>query len=189
MLFNLLNKKKCEVCGTVTKEEFYIDNQIFGHEYSEITTNKSVKKYLCRGHLIEEFKKSFLTFPNNIIVFHPELKKVCKNLYSYYTLSDLKACSFNSAIINNSEKLLSKIKGKCSKCDSKAQILYFPKGVLTYHDYIPQIEDINFEDGKLYCLKHGLEPIISDLQFNKNIFNEGLYAPFRDSGVYVSTYL
>ncbi len=189
MLFNLFKKKKCKICGTMTKEEFYIDNKIFGNEHSEITSSKSVKKYLCRGHLIEEFKKSFLAFPKNMIVFHPELEMVCKNLYSYYTLSDLKACNFDNTIINNSEKLLSKIKGKCSRCDSEAQILYFSKGVLKYHNYIPQIENINFEDGKLYCSKHGLESIISDLQTNKSIFNEGLYAPFRDSGVYISTYL
>jgi hypothetical protein len=174
MVFGLFGKHECEICGMESKERLYIGTKL---------------KWFCRRHLIENFKNSFLAFPDKMVVFHPELQKVCKNLYPYYPVAEMSKFGFDEKCIESVEKLLGMINDKCSECSSKAQTLYFPIGALPYTYSNPLIQKIDPMTGGPLCLKHALEKIQIDLQSNPALFNEGLYAPYNGKGMYASTYL
>lgn len=168
------SKHKCEACGMEAKDRLYFGEKL---------------KWFCRDHLMENFSKSFLAFPDKMVIFHPEFEKVCKNLYSYYPISKMPQFNFDKSAIGNIERLLSFAGGECSECRSKAQVFYFPKGVLKYSSYNPMVENIDPVLGNALCLEHALAKIQADLRSNPVAFDEGLYVPYDGRGAYISTYL
>ena len=100
-------------------------------------------KWLCREHLMENFNKNFLAYPDKMVIFHPELEKVCKNLYSYYPVSKMSEFSFDKVSIKSIENLLGTITERCRECGSESRVLYFPKGAVKYESYNPLVEKIH----------------------------------------------
>lgn len=174
-LFRLFDTHRCKICGKGTKE--FLVNE------------KDEEKWFCREHLIKNFTDIFLSSSCRMVIFHPELEKISKTIYGYF--------SSDESLLNKEgnvriAELLSFIKGSCIYCQNEAKVLYFSKGFLDYSKgflgHTPCIEKVHSTSGELLCLKHSLDKIIPDLQLNKGDFDDGLYVPNTD-GVYVSAYL
>jgi hypothetical protein len=174
MFFGLFGKHRCKICDAETKDRLFIGEE---------------ERWLCRRHLIENFADVFLAYPDKMVIFHPEFEKVCKSLYSYYALKDLKSFNFDGKSIIKIEELLSFVNGKCSSCQKEANALYFPKGVLAYSYFNLQLEKVNPSSGELLCAEHALAKFQADLGSNPCAFDEGLHTPYNKIGIYVSTYL
>lgn len=174
-----LPPKKCKNCGQPARDIFILEGR------------KSEGTY-CRRHIIEKFVQSLSYFPFPMVVFHPEQeRKYCGTMYPYFALDDMVPLfSFQKTAEENVRKILLLIKGKCQICtDRKASIAYYPQGILTWDGSGPVLEKVT-SIPKLLCTSCALKHITPSLLANKQSYSDnGLFAPYKQSGVYVNTYL
>lgn len=186
MLFPQLTKfisklppKKCKICGQPARDIFILEGR------------KSEGTY-CRRHIIEKFTLFFSSFSFPMIVFHPEQeRRHCDTMYPYMALDEMMPFfSFQRGAVDNIRKILLLIKGKCQNCNNtKASIAYYPKGLLIWDGSGPVLEKVTSVP-KLLCSSCTLEIITPPLLANKQYYSDnGLFAPYKQSGVYVNTYL
>ncbi len=164
---------KCKICGKNAKD---ILEQFDG------------QNWFCRTHLIDLFARDFLAYTDRMLIFHPEFEKACKTLYGYYPLAEMDDFTFKKEIVLNIRTLLDYIAGHCSQCQNKAQVLYFPKGLLDYSGHKPHLEKVHPDSGESLCLNHALEKIRTDLESNPGVYSDGLFIPYAKAGMYFSNY-
>lgn len=181
-LRNLIPKptpKKCKVCSQPARDVFVIEG------------NKQEGIY-CRRHIIQKFEEAFQSFSFPMVVFHPEQeRKYCGTQYPYHALDEM-VPTFNFApeSVENIKRIINLIGGKCQSCkEQQAAVAYFAKGVLVWDGSGPVIDKVKTSPS-LLCQKCTLKRIAPALTANKEYYVEnGLFAPYKQSGVYVNTYL
>lgn len=171
--------KKCKVCGQPADDVFIVDG------------GKAEGIY-CRRHVMENFERAFKAFMYPFVVFHPEQERAgCATMYPYYALDEMvNKFHFEKQARDNVQRYIERISGKCNKCgENKAQVAYFRKGILTWAGSGPQLAKVNAVP-QLLCLECTLKQITPALAANKEHYSDnGLFAPYKQAGVYVNTYL
>jgi len=171
--------KKCKTCSQPAKDVFIVNG----------TKKEGI---YCRRHLIEKFHHAFLTFPYKMVVFHPEQEReYCGTMYPYYPVGEMVSrYRFGKNQEETIRKILSSISGKCQECrKQEAQVAYFAKGILQWDGSGPLLEKV-IGAPQLCCNECTLKMIEPALTANKEFFEDnGLFAPYKEEGVYVNTYL
>jgi len=172
-MFSELFGHKCKVCGKKAKD---------------VLNQSDNTSWFCREHIIDLFTKEFLAYKDRMLLFHPEFNKGYKAFYAYYPLAEMGNFGFKKEVVLNMEKLLDHITGHCEQCRNKAQVLYFPKGLLDYSGRNTHIERVHHRSGELLCINHAIEKIKTDLESNPGFYSEGLYTPYTKDGMYFLNY-
>jgi hypothetical protein len=178
-MFNLF-ARKCDICKKQGKDRYWIDGK---------------KKNLCRLHLIQEFKKDFVSSTKRLVVFYPDLEE--KNGCYFYRLSTLKDIDrFYSrkdnpqyGMIDFVQKNFNKINGKCKKCGYTADIAYFDKSSFkwfseSFLEYV-NIHDIQKEP-EILCKKCVIDKITYSIEKYKKNFDEPIILLLDEEGIVIS---
>jgi len=170
---------KCRVCSRLARDVLIVD----GGKKAGV---------FCRRHVIEKFQQAFESFALPMVVFHPEQdRKYCGTMYPYYALGEMVAkFGFDQEAMENVQRILGLIKGKCQRCGGKeATIAYFGRGVLRWGNSGPLLNEVRAEP-ELLCSSCGAEAVVPSLRVNKEFYTDnGLLVPYMESGVYINTYL
>ena len=166
-------KDTCQTCGKKSLDVLMKDG------------GKKTETY-CRQHLLDQFKFSFQQHPNKIVVFEFDEGR-CGLVYGYYPVSLMEKFNFQKQDIAKIKSLLLLIQGKCENCQNeKAGAAYFKKEDLPWDEGGPLMSQVTCQPG-LFCRKCALERLIPLLSGNKIFFKEGLYVPYKEEGVFIST--
>ncbi len=169
LLFLLARKaggpKKCEVCGTDTKE-YYTDANDKG-------------TYLCRNHLVERWKKDFISASAQMMVIEPDFENYPYG-YLYASPETLKKWQYSKAVVERVREILAAISGKnCATCGMGATIAFYKK-----EEYeVPNMEGLK-EPNSYLCTKCCAAIIEPRIRGAIKPIGEGLYAPRIEAGVY-----
>lgn len=170
----------CQICHTKTRE-YLISNEKGGRD---------IKTWLCRNHLISEFRRFFIVYPHKLLVCKPDEGWIsycyydCQNFLMYGSAgiehSDID-CRFSKSDQDAFIKIVGELSGKkCQSCDLEASVVY------TTNKHWQGEFDI---EKKYLCKNHAFDEIESLLISNSKFFRSGVYLPNNGDGVYVSEWL
>lgn len=179
-MFGLIFGHECEICKNKTRE--YLIS-------ADNNTGKNI--WLCREHLISEFKKYFIAYQSKMAICQPNDGWTS---YSFYTLEDFFSYgdsadnrpgnTINRFTQEDKDSLIKEFKDlstqKCEACFANANTVYFSE------------KHWDGEDEPMrnyYCNKHGFEKIESSLLHSSKAFNAGIYLPDNGDGLYISEWL
>lgn len=180
-MLNFLFGHECQICKNKTKE-YLIDVSGGGEE----------KTWLCRTHLISEFKKYFLAYPSKMVICQPDDGW---NSYSFYDLKNfmeygdvssgpdvhIKFDRFTKEGKNSLTSIIGDLSDKkCQGCFQNAEVVYLSEKHWN--------EKCDVEK-KYYCKLHGFETIENSLINNNKQYTSGIYLPNNGEGLYISEWI
>jgi len=106
---------RCSECGRPASDILVYDGQ---H-----------RRRYCREHMLEAFRKEFVGFRENMVVFYPSLEfKTGGFVYQYRVLEDVPEKYRDDRTGRMLANALDSIAGNCSKCGRAANVAYFGPG-------------------------------------------------------------
>lgn len=144
--------------------------------------------YLCREHLLERYSDLFLKNTFKVVMTEFTSDDKSKNpddaAFTYYPFSSHKEYNIGNPKIL--KQLLDSIDGNnCSKCGSKAKILFVNKedAVRTSDNYIIPSEEY-LTRGQYLCNKHALDNVIPALKSYPQpiVIEGGVWLPYKEDG-------
>lgn len=164
---------KCTICGNPGKDL--------------LNCGDRKMRRLCRIHLLEEFKRKFLEFGQNMVVLYPGLegRKQSYHKYLYCTKERLKKYNLDKLAGHLLEQGLRSISGKCKQCGAAGTIAYFGKGSFEWQGDFPLIENIT-QEPEIMCKKCTLDLILPSLRDFKGHFHIPLEIPINEEGIFLS---
>jgi len=172
----IAQKKSCRTCFKETVEMLVYEG--------------TRRDYYCRSHLIESFSRDFLHIPYKIVIFEfqPEATKHTGLIYCYYALSSLERFNWTKEEKHVLESLLHEIDTTkaCSQCKGNLQqSLYLGRELAPWES--SRIHKTCIGKGDKLCLNCSQSRLSATLSNNPKEFREGLYLPFKEDGMYMTT--
>lgn len=178
-MFNLF-ARNCEICKKQGKDRYWFNGK---------------KKNLCRFHLMQEFRRDFVSSTKKLVVLYPDLEEkdgcyfyrltTIKDIERYYSRKD----NPQYGMVDFVQKNLKKIGGKCKECGYNADIAYFDKGSFKWSsdsivEYV-NIQDIHIEP-EMLCKKCAIDKIIDSIGKYKKNFDEPIILLSCEEGIMMS---
>lgn len=145
----------------------------------------------CREHMLEAFRKGFLGFNEDMVVFYPSLEfKRGGYVYQYRVLEDVpeKFRSDKTGLMLTSA--LGSISGNCARCGRPANVAYFGPGSfqwVTTRRAGVKIEYPNFDEvvvqPEILCRECVVDHVAYSLLNFDSQFAEGIVLPYKGKGV------
>jgi hypothetical protein len=165
----------CGTCGQVTRESLVRE----GREWVRH----------CRIHLVEEFAHGFENAPFRMVVYEFQPQRAGGLVYGYYPVSRLREFNWPTEEADKLRHLLQEIDASqfCQSCGGDPwQVAYFDSAAAPWQEG-DSLPDAGIDQALRLCtrcaaLKMG--PILSE---NPDEFEEGLYVPYQEDGMYVTT--
>lgn len=149
------------------------------------------RRRLCREHFLEEFKKEFLNFDQNMVVFYPALEfKAGPYVYQYRALDDVPGKYKDDKVGRMIVGALESISGRCGKCGGPANVAYFGSGSFRWEEAastgekwdLPRFEDMTVEP-QILCRGCVANHLVYSLGNFHSQFQEGVVLPYKGKGV------
>ncbi|HYC34107.1 MAG TPA: hypothetical protein VEC13_00060 [Candidatus Paceibacterota bacterium] len=144
--------------------------------YYDIGSNTDL---YCRPHLVERWKKDMQLSKINMMAIEPDFAKYPYG-YIYDSEADMVKWNYPKGAVQKVKEYVLMVSGKnCADCNNEASVAYFLK-----QDFKPSFfEKMTAMPTFLCktCFVKKVEPLILGA---KEDFEEGLYAPGKESGAY-----
>ena len=177
LLYKMLPQMlKCCECGRPAS-----DVLVFGGQQ---------RRRYCREHMLDAFRKEFLGFQENMVVFYPSLEfKTGPYVYQYRVLDDIPEKQRNDKTGRMLMSALDSISGNCSRCGRAANTAYFGPGSFKWspvrvagikREY-PAFDEVVVRP-EILCRACVIDHVAySLLNFNSQ-FGEGIVLPYKGKG-------
>jgi len=165
----------CVTCGQMTRE-------------SLVREGREWVRY-CRVHLVEEFARGFENAQFRMVVYEFQPQEGTGLVYGYYPLSTLREFNWPSEEADKLRYILQDIdpSQSCRSCGGNPwQVTYFDSAAAPWREG-SELPDIGIDQALRLCTRCAvlkIRPILSENPFE---FEEGLYVPYREDGMYITT--
>jgi hypothetical protein len=167
---------KCSECGRAASDILVFDGQD--------------RQRFCREHMLDAFRKEFIGFRENMVVFYPSLEfKTGGFVYQYRVLEDVPEKYRDGPTGRLLANALGSISGNCSRCGRAANVAYFGPGSFQWltvrkagvkREY-PKFDEVTVRPENL-CRECVVDHVAySLLNFNSQ-FAEGIVLPYKGKG-------
>jgi hypothetical protein len=182
---------RCSRCDQSTNE--YLVTNVLPRKWLFFDSPKVETLALCREHLFPEFTERFVRHPKKMVVFSPEPQYGLGSfVYAFLSLTEVQQRRISGGVV---EEALAAIRGECQRCTGPGQVASFGEGKLRRKVKsglgikweTPLIESVVAEP-EILCRRCVLSAVIQSLkQFPQ--FANGLCAPYREEGVFITLQL
>ena len=167
----------CVTCGQSTRESLVRE----GREWIRY----------CRLHLIEEFARGFEKSPYRMVVyeFQPEATKHTGLVYGYYPVSALGEFNWPMDETDELRRTLQEIdpSQSCPSCGGKSwRVAYFDCDKAPWQRG-SSLPETGIDQALRLCVRCAVLKMGPVLRENPREYNEGLYLPSREDGMYMTT--
>lgn len=153
--------------------------------------NGQHRRRYCREHMLDAFRKEFVGFQENMVVFYPALEfKTGSFVYQYRVLEDIPEKHRSDRTGRMIVDALNSISGNCSRCGRTANVAYFGPGSFKWSQVrvagikreYPEFDEVAVRPANL-CRECVVDHVAySLLNFNSQ-FGEGIVLPYKGKGV------
>jgi hypothetical protein len=163
-------EKPCTTCGQPTRDVLVRA----GREWV----------YYCRVHLLEEFARGFEKSSCRMAVYEFQNAGI---VYGYYPVSTLKEFCWSPEDADILQRVLREIdvSQSCQSCGGNPwQVAYFDRATAPWLGAVP---DIGTDRALRLCTRCAALQMVPVLRENPNEYTEGLYLPYQEDGMYITT--
>jgi hypothetical protein len=167
----------CMTCGQSTKEVLVRE----GREWVRY----------CRVHLLEEFARGLEKSPYRMVVyeFQPQATKYTGSVYAYYPVSTLGEFNWPTEEADKLRRILQEIdpSQSCQSCGGNPwQVAYFD-GATAPWQRGSSLSEVGIDRALRLCTRCAALKMGPVLRENPKEFDEGLYLPYQEDGMYATT--
>ncbi len=167
----------CMTCGQSTREVL-------------VREGRERARY-CRVHLLEEFARGFEKSPYHIVVyeFQPQATKHTGSVYGYYPVSALGEFNWPVEEADKLRRILQEIdpSQSCQSCgENPWQVAYFGRGTAPWQEG-SSLPDLGIDPALRLCTRCAALQMRQVLRENPKEYEEGLYLPYQEDGMYATT--
>ena len=172
-------KRPCVTCGATTRDVLVAEGNAW--------------HFHCRTHLMDEFSRGFQASRFRMAVFEydPLASKYTGEIYAYYPVSALRRFNWKEEDQRVLQTLLKKVDTAaiCQQCGvDHCRVLYLSKEAAPWQKSARVFEEYE-HSGELVCTRCALERLLPVLRNSPKNFVEGLYLPYQEEGMYMTTEL